>query len=798
MDFLRQHQLNIMLVLSGICGIIAVFICISRTLAPKRKRALLLLSIASMLILIFDRFAYLYRGDVSTLGYYMVRISNFMVFFLSLFALFSYNLYFSDLITQEGKLNRVPKRILACNSLFVLGVIMLILSRFLGLYYTFDEMNRYQRAPGFAISYIIPFVMMVLQFSAIVSYYKRMRRLIRVALLLFSSVTILASVIQAFSYGVSLINIATASMAVVVYVLSLVDMNHTVEEANRLRIEYLENMRKSSLLLFDQTATALASAIDAKDAYTHGHSARVADYSKKIAMDAGKTEEECEEIYYAALLHDVGKIGTPDEIINKKGKLTPEEYEVIKQHTVLGAQILSSITEYPYLSIGARYHHERYDGKGYPERLKGDDIPEIARIIAVADAYDAMTSSRSYRNKIPQQAVREEFIKNSGSQFDPKFARVMQHLIDLDTEFELKEQEDVRELGGKKELICDGYRSACSEGILVNEFMSTITMTCSPYGEDPEAKPLPALILFDSLDGRIYDEEASIKELNYFEYGEIWLDGHTISSGARKMQTHTEHFDKGEELPEGVDPNNVEYTIQAVKCKDHVMLKISSRLRKMECIVALPDSSRFVYIGLTGEHCRISKVSIQKSEEKIGDDYIPRIAEEVSYIDRIQGDVPNVQVNGYRTAATEGIPITDGLKITFHSMSLPTARLIWHCPFMVVYTSKNGQVGGEGYREFALIRLDGEYWEIDDKAENNILVHKTDEFTDWETWKAMNKKGFDCAFSFSRKGNKIVTDTENGGISIKNVTVVKDGTKDLYCALTGDQVALTEIRIREE
>ena len=128
----------------------------------------------------------------------------------------------------------------------------------------------------------------------------------------------------------------------------------------------------------------------------------------------GMIKEECDQVYFAALLHDVGKIGVPASIINKKGRLTDEEYETIRQPPVLGAKILENIKESPYLSIGAHYHHERYDGKGYPDHLKGKDIPEIARIISVADAYDAMTSLRSYRAPIPQQKVREEIVKCSG------------------------------------------------------------------------------------------------------------------------------------------------------------------------------------------------------------------------------------------------------------------------------------------------------------------------------------------------------------------------------------------------
>ena len=141
----------------------------------------------------------------------------------------------------------------------------------------------------------------------------------------------------------------------------------------------------------------------------------------------------------AALLHDVGKIGIPNEIINKRGKLTPEEYDIVKQHSVIGAQILSNITQIPHITDGAYYHHERYDGKGYPTGLDGKKIPEIGRIIAVADAYDAMTSNRSYRNQLPQDVARKEIGQGIGLQFDPDFARIMLRMIDEDKDFKMRE-----------------------------------------------------------------------------------------------------------------------------------------------------------------------------------------------------------------------------------------------------------------------------------------------------------------------------------------------------------------------
>lgn len=132
------------------------------------------------------------------------------------------------------------------------------------------------------------------------------------------------------------------------------------------------------------------------------------------------------------LLHDVGKIGISDSVINKPGRLTEEEYDIIKTHSVIGSDLLSKSTDMPRMAIGARWHHERYDGTGYPDRLAGKDIPEEARIIAVADAYDAMTSRRSYREALSQEVVRKEIEDGKGTQFDAVFADIMLGMIDED------------------------------------------------------------------------------------------------------------------------------------------------------------------------------------------------------------------------------------------------------------------------------------------------------------------------------------------------------------------------------
>ncbi|MBP5384315.1 MAG: diguanylate cyclase, partial [Lachnospiraceae bacterium] len=162
------------------------------------------------------------------------------------------------------------------------------------------------------------------------------------------------------------------------------------------------------------------------------------------------------------------------------------------------------------------------------------------------------------------------------------------------------------------------------------------------------------------------------------------------------------------------------------------------------------------------------------------------------------GDIPNIQADGYRTASTLGIPVTDGLTIRFHSMSLPTARLVWHCAYVDLFYSADKMPGGDDYREYALIRLDGENWEAENVADNKLLVNIGDDFDGWDAWKEANKKGYDCTIRFRRQDNVITTTTENQGISIRNVTTILDSPEEVYASLTGDQCALTNIRLSVE
>ncbi len=249
-------------------------------------------------------------------------------------------------------------------------------------------------------------------------------------------------ILQMLYFDDVLITLFMASLGVLVIFVSLetsdyVALLKTRAELNEARER--ENAALAKEKLSREVMLALSKAVDAKDHYTNGHSERVAEYAKEISRRMGKSEKEQEEIYELGLLHDIGKIGVSEAIINKVGKLTDDEFDQIKEHTVIGWDILKTIDEIPWLSTGARWHHERFDGKGYPDGLSGKDIPEEARIICLADSYDAMTSKRSYSSPKAQHEVREEIVRCSGAQFDPDIAAHLIDIIDEDKDYQLRE-----------------------------------------------------------------------------------------------------------------------------------------------------------------------------------------------------------------------------------------------------------------------------------------------------------------------------------------------------------------------
>ncbi|MFH1776892.1 MAG: HD domain-containing phosphohydrolase [Candidatus Omnitrophota bacterium] len=183
----------------------------------------------------------------------------------------------------------------------------------------------------------------------------------------------------------------------------------------------IEKILKQSCL---DILTALASTLDAKDSYTRGHSERVRQYAVRIAEGMEVAPEEVEVIEFAAMLHDIGKIAVNDIILQKPEKLNKEEWDVVKKHPIVGSDILERLTLLHSEQPIVRHHHERFDGRGYPDGLKKEEIPLGARILAVADSFDAMTSRRPYRNAFTIEQAQQELVKNKKSQFDPKIVDV--------------------------------------------------------------------------------------------------------------------------------------------------------------------------------------------------------------------------------------------------------------------------------------------------------------------------------------------------------------------------------------
>lgn len=429
MNFLIDHQLDIMLFMCGMCGILTVMTLITKSLPYNTKIIIASMEVSAMLLLFFDRLAYIYRGDVSDTGFVMVRISNGLVYFLLLIIPFLLTRYLEDILIHEAGLSKAPKQLKAADACFGIGIVLVIISQFTGLYYTFDPQNNYQRAPLNALCYLMPFLIVILQEWTIIEYKDRVNRKIAGSMLVCIVLPTVASILQIFLYGLSLTNMTMGFVVCVFYTYTLRFLSEAAERAKEHELEYYKQAQAKEAELFNQTAEALANAIDAKDKYTSGHSTRVASYSRKIAKEAGLSDRECDEVYYAALLHDVGKIGVKSEIINKPGELTEDEFRQIQTHVELGSHILSSIRQAPYLSDGARYHHEHYDGHGYPDKLAGTQIPRNARIISVADSYDAMTSVRSYRDPLSIEKVIAELKNGEGTQFDPEYAEIMVRLI---------------------------------------------------------------------------------------------------------------------------------------------------------------------------------------------------------------------------------------------------------------------------------------------------------------------------------------------------------------------------------
>lgn len=790
--FLQKYQLDMMLALSAACFTFALLLFITRFMDKKRKQVLILMEFVATFLLFFDRLAYIYSGDTSYKGYIMVRVSNFFVFFFTSGIVFSFNKYLIDLVTHEGHEEKAPILLSLVGYGAIGGMAIVVINLFNGYIYYFDQNNVYHRGEGFLICYIIPVICPFIQYAVIRNYKKCFSKMIYISLLIYIFVPIFMGILQIFVYGVSLVNTAMVMVSISLYVFNYLDINETVIRAHKYEMKELQEEKKSMTRLFDQTAKAFINAVERRNPYFEGYSERMAEFARRLAKAVGKTEDECDEVYYAALLHNVGFTSIPEGIISKQDNLSPEEAEIFRRVPEISSQILSGIREYPYLQESALYSYERYDGTGFPKGLKGEEIPEISRFICVADVYNYMSSSNGHRSPLPYITIREEFVKNAGVKYDAEIANAMVRIMDRD----FVEAGSNKTIKIEKELKCEQFRDAVSSGIPITSKITKISFKATSLNLKGMKFSAPYLLLFDSFDARVHYDPKAINAFYYYEYGEVWFDGHFNNIGARNMEVNPLGNTKPKTSKGSFAGFMDIYEVEAARYKDHIRLEIKSSNDKYEVIMALDDDSKAAYISLTGENCHIWDIEVAETDNNIRAEDIKRIAGRVSYIDRIESDLPNVQIIEPKSIGTESVLVEDGLRIAFHTMSLPAASLVWHCPYIVLFTSDDKTIKGNNYKEYALIKINGEVSEDEGISENKVTMKRKENFPGWDEWKRKNKAGFECSVFFDKKGNSITVSTENLGIYVENTTTILDGTKDIYVALSGDQVALTDIRVR--
>ncbi len=711
-------------------------------------------------IRLYETRLYIFPSDVIFWLYAVSLI--FMTFCMYYWLIFMVKLLEGDLINSSRKFHfsLIPA---------LLIIPLCIINRWTGWLYYIED-NVYYRGPAFILQGLIGYIYFLINLIYVTYCFIKNKNRKFARLGLFATLPCVAGIILQILYGGSFLLAGVDICASVMYIDICLEKQKEAE---------LKKMKE----LFVQTAETLASAIDAKDEYTHGHSTRVAEYARMIAEKAGYPEDYVEKIYFSGLLHDVGKIGISDQIINKKGKLTEEEFNIIKQHSLKGRDILAHIRKLPYLTMGAKYHHERYDGMGYPEGLKATDIPDIARIIALADAYDAMTSNRSYRNVLSQEIVRDQIKNGAGKQFDPGFAEILLQIIDQDKDYKLRQHNN------PNELYCRESKKKFYESTALSPYELKLHFHYTKLEKGSDN--IPSIIIFDAVDSRVHIEDQEKVFYQYVNYCDIRTDGVYKVNSARKMEISVK-----QKKPRTNDPNSqIDVDLKVVKHRDHVYIQIWDEFTEINATVVLTDSSRFAYIGLTGEKCYIKDITSEINREPTSRADYKRIIDEVKYFDRPDGDIPNIQVDGWRSAITDGIEFKDELKISFFMKAAPFARLIWHCPIILLYDSDDGSVNNKNFREFAFVRMDGEVRQADPFASNDYKITTTEEFKGWDNWKAENKKGHDIEINFKRVNNQVFMKTSCGGIVIENTTTISNEFRKLFVALSGDQVLLETIKI---
>lgn len=744
-NFIRNHQMNIMLCLCASCVTMTIMLFLTKFLSTRRKWILICIEVVATLLLFFDRLAYIYAGNPESIGYIMVRLSNFMVFFLTSTIIFVFNFYIIDLVLNEGQLTKIPRRLVFTGFAAFAGMMLAIISGFTNLYYSFDYMNFYHRGRGFLIAYIIPVVCPLIQYTAIIKHRKSFSKFIFTAVALFIFLPLITGIIQIFTYGISIVNMVMVMVSVFLYFFAYLDVNAAVEKAHEIEIQSFKTEQEKMKSIFGQAVQAMASVLEKNNSAQKGRAERIALTARELARRGGKSEDDCDKVYYAGCCFDAGE------------------------------EALSFIKAFPYLSETAKFAGKDYD----------ESLPEYSRIVTVAKDYEKMINDST----IPAFYVRDYFIREAGRKYDPLYAKLAVQLLDSETNKGAFDKAD-EEL--QTELECHNYREEVTSGIPVLQNVTEICFDCSVLDKDARFS-LPSIIIFDSSDEKVQKTQQTIESHKYIEYGEVWFDAHYISTSARNMEIRNAEV-REEGKREAGELSS--YRITASRFEDHLLLKMQGPEKNFDLIVALPSASKSAFVGITGENVHIQNIRLEHINQLTTENDIPRIAEKLNYINRIESDIPNVQIVKPLGQFTQGVEVKNNMKIFFHAQSLPDANLVWHCPYILLYYSDDGKVYGSNYCEYAMIKFDGEENGSNENAENEFIMKKTESFTSWEDWEEINKTGYECQIEFMKNGSEVVLRTQNKGIFIQNTTRVKSGNKDIFVAFSGDQVALTDIRIR--
>lgn len=424
-----------------ICLILLFYQLIERRSNNKSNKWFTFMILCNSAMLVGDLCDWTLGGIPGAFPYYAQGIFSIVVYFAAS-GLLLFSLYGWLISYIRQKIDISPNWLRVGIALSAIQVLIALAAPIIRIAYI-DADNYYQRGKLFPLTQVCPYIVYVLSFYLMIRYRRAFKKRERIYLGIFIVIPLFAELIQVMTYKYSTLNVACSLGLIMVF--TFIQSERKLDDEYKVRGQIIdENKRLEELQQYQENLSSqlidvLCSTVEAKDQYTRGHSQRVAQYAREIMYRMGGDEKVLQEVYYIGLLHDVGKISIDDSIINKKGRLTEEEYEQIKLHTVAGYQILKHVDVIPDLAIGARWHHERYDGTGYPNGLAGDNIPLIARIISVADAYDAMTSNRSYHKIMPQSVVREEISRGMGRQFDPAIARIMLEMIDEDIQYDMKQ-----------------------------------------------------------------------------------------------------------------------------------------------------------------------------------------------------------------------------------------------------------------------------------------------------------------------------------------------------------------------